>query len=191
MGFSDVVSATRWGYCPADKRRKRRPLGAPVRKARHPPTTAATAPRTTSIQLVIDNPARNPRAPSVASTGMPQQMPRARDGRCDQTVPGVRSRMREDGLQLLDGGRAGRSVRCPVDATRQADRRVGVGEYVHAIHEDAGRPVKPQPLRLLDRLHEMRVTVMSDRSAAIVRSRSSVIFQFGQLWSRAVRCPWL
>ncbi len=63
--------------------------------------------------------------------------------------------MREDGLQLLDGGRAGRSVRCPVDATRQADRRVGVGEYVHAIHEDAGRPVKPQPLRLLDRLHEM------------------------------------
>ena len=63
--------------------------------------------------------------------------------------------MREDGLQLLDGGRAGRSVRCPVDATRQADRRVGVGEYVHAIHEDAGRPVKPQSLRVFDRLHEM------------------------------------
>jgi len=63
--------------------------------------------------------------------------------------------MWDDCVQLLGGGCARRSVRRLVDATRQTDTGIGVGEHVDTVDEDAGRPVKPQSLRRFDRLHEV------------------------------------
>lgn len=63
----------------------------------------------------------------------------------------------KDRTELLDGRRASSAIGRLVHAARQPDRCVGIGEWVHAVHDEARRPPKASRFGILDRVDDPSV----------------------------------